>query len=49
MFLRRIAADNTLDPLAAGQIRLLATWGILKKRPYAHRIMHIYQQSETLE
>lgn len=41
MFLRRITADNTLDPLAAGQIRLGATWGILKYPAYAHGINHI--------
>ena len=42
MFLRRIAADNTLDPLSAGQIRLGATWGILKRPKYAHRLNHIH-------
>ena len=42
MFLRRIAADNTLDPLSAGQIRLGATWGILKRPKYAHRLNHAY-------
>lgn len=42
MFLRRIAADSTLDPLSAGQIRLGATWGILKRPKYAHRINHIH-------
>ena len=41
MFLRRIAADNTLDPLAAGQIRLGTTWGILKYPAYAHGINHV--------
>lgn len=42
MFLRRIAADNTLDPLAAGQIRLKATWGILKRPAYAHGVHNIH-------
>lgn len=42
MFLRRIAADNTLDPLSSGQIRLGATWGVLKRPKYAHRINHIH-------
>lgn len=42
MFLRRISADNTLDPLAFGQIRVGASWGVLKPDPYAHRINHIY-------
>lgn len=42
MFLRRIAADNTLDPLSAGQIRLGATWGILKRPKYAHRLNHVH-------
>ena len=42
MFLRRIAADNTLDPLSAGQIRLGATWGILKRQKYAHRLNHVH-------
>ena len=42
MFLRRIAADSTLDPLSSGQIRLGATWGILKRQKYAHRINHIH-------
>ena len=42
MFLRRIAADNTLDPLSAGQIRLGATWGILKRPKYAHRLNNVH-------
>lgn len=42
MFLRRISADNALDPLAAGQIRLGATWGILKQPAYAHGMGSIH-------
>ena len=42
MFLRRIAADNTLDPLSAGQIRLSATWGILRQLDYAHKLNRIH-------
>lgn len=36
MFLRRISADSNLDPLAYGQIRLGATWGILRPQKYTH-------------
>jgi hypothetical protein len=42
MFLRRVAADGKLDPLASGQIRLKVTWGILKKRKYSHGINNIH-------
>jgi len=41
MFLRRVKADSTLDPLAFGQISLGVRWGILRPYPYAHRIRHI--------
>lgn len=42
MFLRRVAADTTLDPLSAGQIRIKAIWGILKRPTYAHGINNIH-------
>lgn len=45
MFLRRVAADATLDPLSAGQIRLKGIWGILKRPAYAHGINHIHSDT----
>ncbi len=40
MFLRNLQADNTLDALATGQLRLYVRFGILRRPPYSHPLIN---------
>lgn len=40
MFLRNLQADNTLDALSTGQLRLYVRFGILRRPSYSHPLIH---------
>lgn len=40
MFLQNLKADNTLDALSTGQLRLYVRFGILRRPPYNHPLLH---------
>lgn len=40
MFLRNLQADNTLDALSTGQLRLYVRFGILRRPPYSHPLIN---------
>lgn len=42
MFLTNIKADSSASPLAAGQLQLSVRFGLLRRKPYAHPLMHTY-------
>lgn len=42
MFLTNIKADSSASPLATGQLQLSVRFGLLRRKPYAHPLMHTY-------
>lgn len=46
MFMRNLKADNTLDALSAGQLRITAHFGILRRRPYHHPLLYANRDYE---
>lgn len=42
MFLTNIEADSSASALAAGQLQLSVRFGLLRRKPYAHPLMHTY-------
>lgn len=40
MFLQNLKADNTLDALSTGQLRLYVRFGTLRRQPYNHPLLH---------
>lgn len=36
MFIQKLTADNTLDAITAGQLRIFVRFGLLRRKPYAH-------------
>lgn len=38
MFITTLKADNTLDALTTGQLRIYARFGILRRKPYVHTL-----------
>lgn len=48
MFMRTVRADNTLDALSAGQLRLSVRFGILRRPGYHHPLMRPYGNTKPL-
>lgn len=48
MFMRSVRADNSLDALSAGQLRLTVRFGILRRPGYHHPLIHPYGNTKPL-
>jgi len=47
MFLQSLKADNTLDALSTGQLRIFARFGILRRAPYSHPLLHANREHKN--